>query len=96
MNMFSKFQSGLKKTSNYLSNNILPHPFIPNFKRDLYNKVSKNMNKTCLVELLEYCYSIDKNIKLGINDLKVWHQLEILISSFILNKPPSYLAKRII
>ena len=35
-------------------------------------------------------YFIDKSIKTGVNNINIWHQLEILISSFILNKSPKY------
>ena len=48
-----------------------------------------------MLDLLELCYMIDKRIKTGAGNFKVWHQLEILITSFILNEPLNNMSKEI-
>ena len=74
----------------YLVNDLSPHPYIPNFKKSIYDDFATSSNNNVLSDLIEFCYSIDKSIKGGINDINIWHQLEILISCFILGKSPNY------
>jgi DNA polymerase-3 subunit delta len=70
----------------YLMFDLLPKPFISNYKKDLYNSLIKKFDKDTLEGMLEFCYSIDKSIKLGSNSINVWHQLEVLINSFAMRK----------
>ena len=79
----------------YLLNNLSPQPYIPNFKRNLYNTFSRNSDSDNVSDLLELCFVIDKKIKTGKGQVKVWHQLEILVSSFILNEPLNHISKEI-
>ena len=71
----------------YLLNNLSPQPYIPNHKKSLYSIFSRKSNSDNLLELIELSYMIDKRIKTGVGNFNVWHQLEILVSSFILNEP---------
>ena len=77
----------------YLLNNLSPKPYIPNYKKNLYNTFIRKSTSDGILSLLELCYMIDKRIKTGVGNFKVWHQLEILITSFILNKPLNNLSK---
>ncbi|MEC9205911.1 MAG: DNA polymerase III subunit delta [Pseudomonadota bacterium] len=60
--------------------------YIPNYKMAIYNDLSSQINHDVLSNLIQYCHEIDKTIKLGPAEIEFWHQLEILISCFILNK----------
>jgi DNA polymerase-3 subunit delta len=71
----------------YLLNNLSPQPYIPNHKKSLYSAFSRKSNSDNLLGLLELSYVIDKKIKTGSGNFNVWHQLEILVASFILNEP---------
>ena len=77
----------------YLLNNLSPKPYIPNYKKNLYNTFIRKSTSNDILSLLELCYMIDKRIKAGAGNFKVWHQLEILITSFILNKPLNNMSK---
>ncbi len=66
---------------------LSPPPYIPSFKKNIYERFSKNYNKEYLMDLLQSCYAIDKSIKLGINNSNVWHDLEVLVIAFIMKKP---------
>ena len=61
--------------------------YIPNFKIKTYDYVRTKVDSDTLTTVIEYCHSIDKSIKTGVENISLWHQLEILISCFILNKP---------
>ena len=61
--------------------------YIPNFKIKSYDYVRTKVDSDTLTTVIEYCHSIDKSIKTGVENISLWHQLEILISCFILNKP---------
>ena len=56
------------------------------YKMAIYNDLSSQINHDVLSNLIQYCHEIDKTIKLGPAEIEFWHQLEILISCFILNK----------
>ena len=73
-----------------LAGDLSPSPYIPNYKKSTYSRLVNNINTQILESLMELCYFIDKSIKTGVNNINIWHQLEILISSFILNKSPKY------
>ena len=73
-----------------LAGGLSPSPYIPNYKKNIYGRLANNANSQILESLMELCYFIDKSIKTGANNINIWHQLEILISSFILNKSPKY------
>ena len=60
--------------------------FIPSYKTKIYNNVLNKVDVNVLSSLIEYCHKIDKTIKTGIDNISTWHQLEILIFCFILNK----------
>ena len=60
--------------------------FIPSYKTKIYNNLLNKVDVNVLSSLIEYCHKIDKTIKTGIDNISTWHQLEILISCFILNK----------
>jgi DNA polymerase III delta subunit len=79
----------------YLLNNLSPQPYIPNHKRALYNTFSRKSNNNNLLDLMELCYVIDRRIKTGAGNFNVWHQLEILVASFILNEPLNNMSKEI-
>ncbi len=81
--------SELKKIY-YIANNLLPQPYIPNYKKSIYNSFIKFSDYSVLSDIIEFCYSIDKSIKTGVNDIYVWHKLEIMISCIILDKSPNY------
>ena len=78
--------SEFKKIYNLNTGNKL-NIYIPNFKLKTYNYLLDKINTNTLSTLIEYCHSIDRSIKTGIENISLWHQLEILISCFILNKP---------
>ena len=71
----------------YLMFDLSPKPFISNYKKNLYNSLVSEFEKNTLENMLEFCYSIDKSIKLGSNNINIWHQLEILVSCFVMRKP---------
>ena len=77
----------------YLLNNLSPKPYIPNYKKNLYATFIRKSTSNSILNLLELCYMIDKRIKTGAGNFKVWHQLEILITSFILNEPFNNMSK---
>lgn len=77
--------SELKKIYNLAIGNKL-NIYIPNFKIKNYDFLLTKVNPKNLIVLIEYCHNIDKSIKTGVGDINLWHQLEILISCFILNK----------
>lgn len=77
----------------YLINNLSPRPYIPNYKKNLYNSFIHKSTSNSILNLLELCYVIDKRIKTGVGNFKTWHQLEILIASFILNEPLNNMSK---
>ena len=79
----------------YLINNLSPRPYIPNYKKNLYNSFIHKSTSNSILNLLELCYVIDKRIKTGVGNFKTWHQLEILIASFILNEPLNNMSKEI-
>ena len=66
---------------------LSPPPYIPSFKKNIYDKFSENYNKEHLMGLLQSCYAIDKSIKLGIKNSNIWHDLEVLVLAFIMKKP---------
>jgi DNA polymerase III delta subunit len=66
---------------------LSPPPYIPSFKKNIYDKFSENYNKEHLMNLLQSCYAIDKSIKLGIENSNIWHDLEVLVVAFIMRKP---------
>ena len=66
---------------------LSPPPYIPNFKKNIYDRFSENYNKEHLMGLLQSCYAIDKSIKLGIKNSNIWHDLEVLVLAFIMKKP---------
>ena len=66
---------------------LSPPPYIPSFKKNIYDKFSENYNKEHLMGLLQSCYAIDKSIKLGIKNSNIWHDLEVLVIAFIMKKP---------
>ena len=70
----------------YLANELSPSPYIVSFKRTAYNHFAVNYSKQHLEDLLQYCYAIDKSIKLGINKADIWHNFEILVTAFIMKK----------
>ena len=70
----------------YLVNELSPSPYIVSFKRTAYNNFAVNYSKQHLEDLLQYCYAIDKSIKLGINKADIWHNFEILVTAFIMKK----------
>jgi len=76
-------------------NNLSPQPYIPNHKKSLYSAFSRKSNSDNLLGLLELSYVIDKKIKTGSGNFNVWHQLEILVASFILNEPLNNMNKEI-
>ncbi len=77
----------------YLINNLLPQPYIPNYKKNLYNTFMRKSTSNNILKLLELSYAIDRRIKTGVGNFKVWHQLEILAASFILNKSLNNMSK---
>ena len=81
--------SELKKIY-YISNNLLPEPYIPSYKKNIYNTFANSCDNNVLSDIIEFCYSIDKSIKTGVTDISIWHQLEIMISCFILSKSPNF------
>ena len=78
--------SEIKKTYS-LACKLSPPPYIPSFKKNIYDKFSENYNKEHLMNLLQSCYAIDKSIKLGIENSNIWHDLEVLVVAFIMRKP---------
>ena len=66
---------------------LSPPPYIPSFKKNIYDKFSENYNKEHLMGLLQSCYAIDKSVKLGIKNSNIWHDLEVLVIAFIMKKP---------
>ena len=66
---------------------LSPPPYIPSFKKNIYDKFSENYNKEHLMNLLQSCYAIDKSIKLGIENSNIWHDLEVLVVAFMMKKP---------
>tara|TARA_X000001036_G_scaffold45942_2_gene36789 strand:+ start:2615 stop:3613 length:999 start_codon:yes stop_codon:yes gene_type:complete len=66
---------------------LSPPPYIPSFKKNIYDRFSDNYNKEHLMVLLQSCYAIDKSIKLGIKNSNIWHDLEVLVIAFIMKKP---------
>tara|TARA_B100000953_G_scaffold198030_1_gene163212 strand:+ start:4653 stop:5663 length:1011 start_codon:yes stop_codon:yes gene_type:complete len=70
----------------YLMFDLSPKPFISNYKKGLYNSLVNEFDKNTLEGMLEFCYSIDKSIKLGSNNINIWHQLETLVSCFVMRK----------
>ena len=77
-----------------LSNNLSPQPYIPSFKKNEYSKFSKDISNQHLIDLMQYCYSIDKLIKLGSSQNHIWHNLEVVVTSFVLKKPRARNFKR--
>ena len=75
----------------YLVNELSPSPYIVSFKRTAYNHFAVNYSKQHLDDLLQYCYAIDKSIKLGISEANIWHNLEVLVTAFIMKKSLSSL-----
>ena len=71
----------------YLVNGLSPQPYIPNYKKNVYSKFSKDYSKQHLMDLIQYCYAIDKAIKLGSTESNIWNNFEILITAFVLKKP---------
>ena len=47
----------------FLANHLSPQPYIPAFKRNTYDALADNYSKQHLMDLLQYCYAIDKSIK---------------------------------
>ena len=39
------------------------------------------------MDLIQYCYAIDKSIKLGSNESNIWNSFEMLVTAFVLKKP---------
>ena len=70
-----------------LSNNLSPQPYLPSFKKNSYSKFSRDYSNQHLIDLMQYCYSIDKLIKLGSSQNHIWHNLEVVVTSFVLKKP---------
>ncbi len=79
----------------YLLNNLSPQPYIPNHKKILYSTLSRQSDSHNLLDLIELSYVIDRRIKTGFGNFNVWHQLEILVASFILNEPLNNIKKEI-
>ena len=79
----------------YLINNLLPQPYIPNNKKNLYSAFSRKSNSNNLLGLIELSYVIDRRIKTGAGNFNIWNQLEILVASFILNEPLNDINKEI-
>ncbi len=71
----------------YLVNELSPSPYIVSFKRSAYNNFAINYSNQHLMDLMQYCYAIDKSIKLGISQVNTWHNFEILVTAFIMKKP---------
>ncbi len=71
-----------------LHNEVSPMPYIPSFRKNLYYQIYDSLDKPLLKRLMEYCHEIDLSIKTSYSHTDVWHKLELLISSFILNKSP--------
>ena len=69
-----------------LSNNSKLEVYIPSYRVKIYQNLLSHIDISVLLDLIEYCHEIDKNIKTGSISIGFWHQLEILISCFILNK----------
>ena len=76
-----------------LSNNLTPQPYVPSFKKNAYSKFSRDYSNQHLIDLMQYCYSIDKLIKLGSSQNHIWHNLEVVVTSFVLKKPLPYQTK---
>ena len=76
-----------------LSNNLTPQPYVPSFKKNAYSKFSRDYSNQHLIDLMQYCYSIDKLIKLGSSQNHIWHNLEVVVTSFVLKKPLLYQTK---
>ena len=79
----------------YLLNNLSPQPYVPNHKKILYSNLSRQSNSDNLLDLIEFSYVIDRRIKTGFGNFNVWHKLEILVASFILNEPLNNIKKEI-
>ena len=79
----------------YLLNNLSPPPYIPNHKKILYSTFARQSSSNNLSDLIELSYIIDRRIKTGAGNFNVWHQLEILVASFILNEPLNNIRKEI-
>ena len=70
----------------FLANHLSPQPYIPAFKRNTYDALADNYSKQHLMDLLQYCYAIDKSIKLGTHRSNIWDSFEILVTAFITRK----------
>tara|TARA_B100001778_G_C18565697_1_gene620004 strand:- start:255 stop:1253 length:999 start_codon:yes stop_codon:yes gene_type:complete len=75
----------IKKVYSLVSE-LSPPPYIPSYKSIAYKKFSQNFSKEHLMNLLQYCYAIDKSIKLGINHTNIWQNFEILVTAFVMKK----------
>ena len=62
--------------------NLEPKPYIPYNKSNMYQGLSKKIATHQIMELLKYCYNIDKSIKSSSNYDYIWNQFEQLVYSF--------------
>ena len=62
--------------------NLEPKPYIPYNKSNMYQLLSKKLAIEQIIELLKYCYNIDKSIKSSSHYDYIWNQFERLIFSF--------------